>query len=130
MLDKVNPKVIDLQRKIDNCNDLMAIIQNKIDQGHPIHYLDSYSKPCGTVGCVLGDFIISRQYEPFRNGFEVIDACDHFLAADSDVNFFGLEGFEYAKLFGSSENGTYQDRKDYLQAHISTLEAQLAEVVS
>ena len=45
-------------QQLENSKFLLKIIKEKIDRNEPRELLDQWIQPCGTKGCVLGDYVI------------------------------------------------------------------------
>jgi hypothetical protein len=54
-----------------NTTNLLAIIKSKIDNGDEEDLLDSWVQPCGTVGCVLGDYVLMYEEDHIQ---ELLDS--------------------------------------------------------
>ena len=126
MLTTTNPEIVKIYEQIDNCIELKAIIQNKIDQGHPISYLDSYSQPCGTVGCILGDWVIKKELAAHYLKF--IARCDEIYTSSVGRLLFGFSHSDAVDIFGTAFFGTYQERLTRLEAHIQALHEKAASL--
>lgn len=102
---------------------LLEVIKRKIDNNHPEEYLNNYFQPCGTVGCVAGDFML----EYFKSNDWPKIIYENFPRSGGFERFFGFpecgyyeydESTNYIEVFGSSGFGTLKQRYDYVKFHI------------
>lgn len=125
MLDTTNPEVLEITRQIDNCYDLQRIIQRKIDENHPIEYVKSYVRGCGTAGCVLGDFVLEKHgYETLTKFYEHVDQYNSRVG-----EVFSFNNDDWLMVFGTSKAVSYSSRLSYVDNHISALEQKRATML-
>lgn len=111
--------------QIKNTKNLIAILEAKIAKNEPEYILNTMFQPCGTYGCVGGDYIIDYI------GHEINDKSD----LDSDIqalryelfldfkNHFGFKGYKrvgetVVVVFGFANDGTLQQRLDYVKSQL------------
>lgn len=123
-----------------NTINLLSIIKNKIDNGDRWNLLDAWVQPCGTVGCVLGDYVLTYEEDLIQ---ELLDSgerstsesaismiCNHYPFYEEfgfDPVFKRKEdkdekwSLPTGNVIGDSSEGTLQERYDYVK---SVLEAE------
>ena len=119
------------QTQYENSMLLRQVILDKISKNEPEEVLDHWSSPCGTYGCVAGDFVIKSQYE----GYDIDDPNRDDLSIASNRlddkfhSYFGFSEDFYSSLdelgepeckyvFGCRYSGTLQERLEYVESQI------------
>lgn len=116
---------MNIQQLVNTCK-LLSIVEAKIDKDEPEEVLDSWIQPCGTVGCVLGDYMMAKHpkavAKELRNLCEHVDFMHEFGFDPTDYNTEATF-LEYVKISGDSTQGTLKQRRSYIK---SVLEEELS----
>ena len=127
-------------KQIENTKILIEVLKEKVNRNDPAMLLDTYFQPCGTKGCVLGDYLLKRykrkkirvDLEDKYNEPDVRDTVfkhlDRILSNFKeefgfyryfDNSFVPLEdGTEYFldnNVIGDSMRGSYKKRLEYVE---------------
>ena len=110
---------------------LVPVLEAKIAKNEPEEVLNSFLQPCETHGCVAGDVGIKMFYDHVDLGALDLSSYDpcrftpidiavrtvyaHFEELIGFTEYFNYDEFD---IFGSSENGTLQDRLDYVNSRL------------
>lgn len=106
------------QQQMDNLIMLRGVIENKLGQDESV--LDGVFQPCGTYGCVLGDYLLKKAGVKHEDDIpdEVRWAGDVFGDDPKNIKEFGLPlsapvGIRL-DVFGPSGWGAIQQRLDFV----------------
>ena len=111
----------------ENTKIIEKVLINKIAKNEPEHILDSWVQPCGTHGCVAGDSAIEMLNVNLATPTMIEGFCQ--TLNDNFYNFFGFNSVTRIKsrrldVFGSSGEGTLQERLDYVQTQLKQYEGE------
>lgn len=127
-----------LYNQITNCYSLLNIIDNNISQGTPNKQLNDYVSPCGTKGCILGDYALANGYEAWVKQHSLFPLTKRQTIQQMNSNTitsfintkkeFGIKpSLLYEKLFGAALHGGWKTRRKRLLYHIRKLEIKYTE---
>lgn len=121
------------QQQMDNLQLLQTIIQKKIDNNENPKILNHILQPCGTKGCILGDYLIYKEGGPIkvtRSGCPIsleLNEKAQELLGDSlhQIDEFGHEmqfyiDEEYLDIFGTEDEGSLGERLTRINYLIAT----------
>ena len=124
-------KTTENEFKINNNYMLIELLESKRGQDRTV--FNSFSSPCGSYRCLLGDYLFDDFVD--ENGvFEHVLFEKHCLSFSTDDEFgFGGDGkgsiydfthYEWAKVFGGAINGSIDNRIAAVKGHIARLESE------
>ena len=117
MLQKTNPRIIELQTWIDNHNDLLEIVIPFMEKNPGLVDFDTPESACGTYRCLWGWWL------------HLCASPEMFGISDRDL--FGLRDIvEWGSLFGTKSSGTLSQRKERIKAHVKRFETERDLILS
>ena len=121
------------KEQIGNTKLLIEVLQDKIAKNEPAEVLNKWFQPCGTYGCVAGDYFLRRYNLTSVKLFNRRGLKDKKLAVlflQIQLQFFDHFGFycnsspfedPHIDVFGPASNGTLQERLDHVTKQLEAL---------
>lgn len=130
MLQKTNPRIIELQTWIDNHNDLLAVVYKHIEKNPNCVDLDSFVSNCGSYACLYGWWCKLCGVD----SLDIVDDSIKFFGLTHEANnaedFLNGTGRWWGHIFGAKECGTLSQRKQRIKSHIKRFEAERDLILS